>query len=52
MEFKATIENGVVSVKAIAVQDGPNVTIHVPSFPLINKLVNEYKEINGIRDIQ
>ena len=52
MDFKATIENGVVDVKAIAVQDGPNVTIHVPSFQLINKLVKEYKEANGIGDIQ
>ena len=48
MEFKAEIIDGVVEVKAIAVQDGPNVTIHVPSFQLINKLKEEY----GKRDIQ
>ena len=52
MEFKAELKDGVVDVKAIAVQDGPNVTIHVPSFQIINKLVREYKEKNGIRDIQ
>ena len=52
MDFKASIENGIVTVKAIAVKDGNNVTIHVPSFQLINKLAQEYREANGIRDIQ
>ena len=48
MDFTASIKDGIVQVKAIAVQDGPNVTIHVPSFRLIQKLRNEH----GKRNIQ
>ena len=36
--------NGKVIVKAIAVRDGNNVTMHVPSFKLINELIEDNKK--------
>ena len=49
MEFKAELEGGKLMVKPIIERKGNNVIIHVPSFPLIHKLI---KEQNGVRNIQ
>lgn len=53
MDFIAEEKDGVISVKAIVEKKGNDFTIHVPSFPLINKLTkNKEKEIkDGKRNI-
>jgi hypothetical protein len=49
MEFKAELKGKELIVKPIIERKGNNVIVHVPSFPLINKLI---KEQNGVRNIQ
>jgi hypothetical protein len=55
MEFKATMDDGVLDIKCIAEKKGNNIIIHVPSFPIINKLKKKFedeKELElGIRNI-
>lgn len=52
MEFKAKKVNGHVTVDAIVERSGNNVTIHIPSFKLIEKLKREEKGEHGVRHIQ
>lgn len=54
MEFRAEIQDGVIKVKPIIEKDKKgNVKVHLPSFPLVQKLVKEKeKENNGKRNIQ
>lgn len=44
MEFKAKEVNGEIVVDAVVEKIGNDVIVHVPSFPLINKVAKEFKE--------
>ena len=44
MDFKAELKDGELFVKPIIEKVGDNITIHVPSFPLIQKLIKEEKD--------
>jgi hypothetical protein len=50
VEFKAEKIDGVVTVKAIVEKKGNDVIIHVPSFPLIEKLSKQLKEAEAIKE--
>ena len=49
MEFKAEKKGKEIIVKPIIVKKDGNITIHVPSFPLIQKLKDKFKD--GKRNI-
>jgi len=52
MEFKAEKDsNGVIHVKPIIERKGKDLIIHCPSFPLMNKLKQDYEKENGKRNI-
>jgi hypothetical protein len=55
MDFQAEVVNGQIVVKAIVEKVGNNVTVHVPSFPLIQKLKEDFEKkraiANGIGNI-
>lgn len=51
MEFKAEKIGNEIIVKAIVEKIGNDVIIHVPSFPLIEKLKKELKEKDDIGNI-
>lgn len=38
MEFKAEVKDGIINVKPIIERKGNDVTVHVPSFKLIEEL--------------
>lgn len=50
LEFKAEMIKGVLEVKPIIEKKDGNVTVHVPSYPLIQKLKMEIED--GKRNIQ
>lgn len=50
MDFKAEKIGDEIIVKAITVKDGDNITVHVPSFQVINELKKNLE--NGERDLQ
>lgn len=44
LEFQAVNINGVIHVKPIIEKVGNDTIVHVPSFPLMQKLKNYFKE--------
>ena len=47
MDFKAEIdEKGNLNVKAVVERKGNDVTVHLPTLPLIQKLTKQYGERN------
>ena len=51
-EFKAELIDNKLVVKPIIEKKDGNVTIRIPSFPLIHKLKKELEKQNGKRNIQ
>lgn len=52
LNFEAKITNGVLNVKPIIERKGKDLIIHIPSLPLIHKLIKQHKDKNGKRNIQ
>lgn len=43
VEFKAEKIGSEIVVKAIVETDGPNIKVHIPSFPLLQSLKNDFE---------